>query len=225
MFRTTVGLLLAVAFAQAAAVDSPPPVPIGKIDARAIWTEPRGVDTSRCDNPDNVLRRQLDCVLNLMRHAHASPEALAFTRWYASVKQDIGYVTKIRVYGPVSLATVALPLRRNTNAHTDSAFEILNGTPNPVHGDTGCSDNDAQLLASRDFQRLEKQHPNISTWEGTGFANATTLPGGVQRFVFSCPLGDYHAAAGSWFAFFALDFDRRGKFLGHRVLRISPGGQ
>lgn len=198
---------------------------IGKIDSRAVWAEPRGVDTSRCDNADNVLQRQLDCVLNVMRQAHAAPEAMAFTRWYAATVNDIGYVSRLRDYGAVSLATVELPLRRNTNAHTDSAFEILNGTPNPVPGDTGCADDDAQLMASSDFQRLKKQHPGISTWEGTGFVKATALPGGVQQFVFSCPLGEYHAAAGSWFAFFALDFEARGKFLGHRLLNISAGGQ
>lgn len=221
--RTVVMTGIVLLANQVAAADSP--ALIGRIDSHAVWTEPRGVDTSRCDNPDSVLQRQLACVLDKMRQAHASPEALAFTRWYATISRDIGYVSKLEVYGRVSLATVELPLRRSTNAHTDSAFEIVNGTPNPVHGDTGCSDTDAQLLASRVFQRLKKNHPELSTWEGTEFANATMLPGGVQRFVFSCPLGEYHAAAGQWLAFFALDFGERGKFLGHRLLKISAAGQ
>ncbi|HLY05704.1 MAG TPA: hypothetical protein VKR31_08155 [Rhizomicrobium sp.] len=206
-----------------AAADSPPP--IGRIDSRAIWIEPHGVDTGQCDSTDDALQRQLTCVLGKMQQAHASPEALAFTRWYAATSQDIGYVSKIRNYGPVSLATVELPLRRRTNAHTDSAFELVNGTPNPVHGDTGCSENDASLLASRDFQRLKEGRPNLTTWEGTDFVSAAMLPGGVQRFVFSCPLGEYHAAAGQWLAWFALDFDAGGHFLGHRLLKISAAGQ
>lgn len=198
---------------------------MSKIDERAVWSEPKGVDTSRCDNPDNVFSRQLACMLAMMRQARASPEALAFARWYASTRKDIGYVSRLKPYGPVSLATVELPLRRNTNAHSDSAFEILNGIPNPVHGNTGCTDSDAVLRTAKDFQQLQRGHPDITTWEGTEFVSATALPGGVQRFVFSCPLGEYHAAAGQWFAFFALDFDARGKFLGHRLVKIAPGGQ
>lgn len=217
LVATTV--LLAAQFAAAAS-----PSPVGKIDSRAIWTEPRGVDTSRCDGSDNSPGRQLACVLDMMRQAHAAPEALAFTRWYAATVKDIGYVSKLREYGSISLATVELPLRRKTNAHTDSAFEIVNGAPNPVHGNTGCSDSDAALEASRVFQRLKQQNPNLATWEGTGFVKETGLPGGAQRFVFSCPLGEYHAAAGEWLAFFGLDFDAKGRFLGHRLLKISEAG-
>lgn len=197
------------------------PWPIGKIDARAIWTEPRGGDTSRCDSAGDALPRQLACILQMMRRARAASEAIAFTRWYAATSRDVGYLSKLRAYGPVSLATVELPLRRDTNAHTDRTFEIVNGIPNPVRGDVGCSDTDPSLHASRDFRRLKQHHPDLTTWEGTDFVNATMLPGGVQRFVFSCPLGEYHAAAGQWLAFFTLDFDAGGKFLGHRLLKIS----
>lgn len=217
--------LMAITFLSVMQPAQAEPSRVGRIDFRAVWTEPHGVDASRCDSPDASPPRQLACVLDMMRQGHATAEALAFTRWYAATANDIGYVSKLRDYGSTALATVELPLRRRTNAHTDSAFEILNGTPNPVHGDTGCADDDASLLASTDFQRLKQRHPNLSTWEGTDFVTEAALPGGAQRFVFSCPLGEYHAAAGQWLAFFALDFDAKGRFLGHRLLKISAAGR
>src|SRR5262249_21950017 len=81
---TAITVLLALPSAAAASVP-----PIGKIDSRAVWSEPYGVDTSRCDSPHDALPRQLACVLDMMRKAHASPEALAFTRWYAATGKDV----------------------------------------------------------------------------------------------------------------------------------------
>jgi hypothetical protein len=197
---------------------------IDGIDARAIWHEPAKVDATRCEGNDNDTRRQLACVVGIMKQSGAAEEAIAFTRRLAAQAREVGYISKLKEFGSVSLATVEWPFRRNTNAHSDIDFYILNGSPSLVGGSSGCADNDRSLVDSPDFKRLKRQHPDITTWEGTEFVGESILRGDGERFVFSCPLGESHADAGHWNAYFALDFNARGRLLGHTLLRISDTG-
>ena len=198
-------------------------VALDKVDARAIWSRPHAANTSRCEGSDNNAHRQLACVAGEMASRGASAEAVAFTRRLAALTGQVGYLSKLRSYGQLALATVEWPFMENTNAHSDSDDYIVNGTPRIVAGSTGCADNDSSLIGSAAYRRLRRVHPDVTTWEGTEFVGESALPGGGERFVFSCPLGGYHAEAGRWNAIFALDFDVAGTFVGHKLLRISEG--
>jgi hypothetical protein len=219
--------LVAALAALGCAILSPAPVSAAtafggdRTDKRAIWYKPTGAEANRCEGNDNDTQRQLGCVIGIMQSSGASPQAIVFTRRLAAQTGNIGYLSKLTNYGPLALGTVEWPFMENTNAHSDSDFYILNGRPALVAGSTGCADNDPSLASNPSFQRLKRQHPNIMTWEGTVFVSERPLPDGGERFVFSCPLGEYHAAAGEWKAIFALDFDVGENFIGHRLLRIS----
>lgn len=192
-----------------------------RVDARAIWVVPHSVNPDKCEGNDSDLRHQVACVARLMNQSGASRQAVDFTRRLAAQTKNIGYLSKLRSFGPLALGTVEWPFMQNTNAHSDSGDYILNGNPEFISGTAGCADNDPSFLSSPAFQRLKHRHPNISTWEGTSFVSESALADGGASFVFSCPLGEFHAEAGRWNALIALDFDASGKFLGHKLIRIS----
>jgi hypothetical protein len=191
-----------------------------RVGARALWHEPAGAGTTNCEGRDNDVRRQLHCVIVIMKQSGATGRAVEFTRRFSAKLGEICFLSNLQSFGPVALATVAVPFRRNTNAHTDSEFAIVNGDPGFIRVD----DNEAVrsvLAGSPAFLQLKSKHPNIDIWEGTVFEGTHGLPGGGHQFVFSYPLGEYHAEAGRWNASVAFDFAPGGAFAGRKVLTIT----
>jgi hypothetical protein len=191
-----------------------------RVGARAIWREPAGAGTANCEGRDNDVRRQLHCVIVIMKQSGATERAVEFTQRFFAQLGEVCFLSNLQPFGPVALATIALPFRRNTNAHIDSEFAVVNGDPGFVRVD----DNEAvrsALAGSPAFLQLKRKHPNIDIWEGTVFTGAHGLSAGGYRLVFSYPLGEYHAEAGRWNASVAFDFAPGGSFAGRKVLVIT----
>jgi len=191
-----------------------------RLGARAIWREPAGAGTPACEGGDNDLRRQLRCVFDIMKSSGATKRAIEFARRCSAELGDVCYLSNLRSFGTVSLATLALSFRRNTNAHTDSEYAIVNGDPSFIRVDDKEGVQSA-LNKSPAWLQLKRKHPNIDIWEGTTFVGAHMLPGGGCRLAFSYPLGTYHAEAGRWNASVAFDFGAGGAFAGRKFLQIT----
>ena len=211
----TAAAIIAVCLADGEAAQFP-----DKLGARAVWREPAGAGTSNCEGRNNDFHRQLGCVARIMKSSGATAEAIEFAQRYSTQSDEICYLSKLQPFGPVSLATLALPFRRNTNAHTDNEYAIVNGAPSFIRvDDTGAVQS---ALADRPvWLRLKREHPDIDVWEGTVFAGGGSRAGGGYRLVFSYPLGTYHAEAGRWNASIAFDFAADGTFYGRRLLAIT----
>ena len=212
----TVALIVAALGLTGGAAGQPP----AGLDMRAVWHEPPGAGTAKCEGQDSNVQRQLGCVVKIMKATGATPRAIGFARHCPAVFDEICFISNLQPFAALAVATIALPFRRNTNAHTDSEFAIANGAPSFVRVD----DRDAlqpALAGNPAWLRLTRKHPNIDIWEGTTFTGAHSMPGGGWRFVFSYPLGTYHAEAGRWNAAIAFDFAPNGTFSGRRLLAIT----
>lgn len=194
--------------------------PAAGLDVRAAWHEPAGAGTVNCEGQDNNVQRQLGCVVKIMKATGATPGAIGFARRCPALFGEICFISNLHSFGPLALVTVALPFRRNTNAHADSEFAIANGLPSFIRID----DRNALQSAFANnpaWLRLARKHPNMDIWEGTTFTGEHAMPGGAWRFVFSYPLGTYHAEAGRWNAAVAFTFAPDGTFAGRELLAIT----
>ena len=188
--------------------------------ARAIWREPSGAGAQNCEGRTNDTGRQLACVIGIMKASDATAETVEYARRFSAQFGEICYLSNLQSFGPVSLATLALPFRRNTNAHTDNEYAIVNGDPPFIRVDDNGAVRSA-LAENPAWSQLKRKHPNIDIWEGTIFVGAHGLPGGFYRLVFSYPLGEYHAEAGRWNASVAFDFTPGGRFVARKLIEIS----
>jgi hypothetical protein len=197
------------------------PSVFGPIGADAVWSEPTNVDVAKCYSGDIDTQRPVRCLLDMMRNAYASPEAMEFTQQFAAMPGgDVGYISTLRNYGRESIATVELPLMRDTNAHSDSTDIIVNGQPDIVITDD-VSERTPALAQSAVWLHLKSRHPNINVWEGSSFKKSAPRTGHGERFIFAYPLGESHAEAGRWNALIAYDFDPQGNYLGRKLVGIS----
>lgn len=169
--------------------------------------------------PENLVQKFRDCALRLeclaavMRQGGASPAAIAFTRM---IKGE-GYLESFQEMGLVGLASVAYPVRANTN----QAYFLVNGTPPLI----SVEELGWQIDISKDplYPSLLKEFPKIMIWGGGAeFQAMQPLPGGGQRFIFAYYLlNGCHACEVGGSAQVALDFDARARFLGTKLLGLS----
>lgn len=216
-FISVAAIVSVVAAAMPGAGTAQPPA---ALNMRAMWHEPAGAGTPNCEGRDDNVQRQLGCVVKLMKASGATPRAIGFARRCQVLFGEICFISNLQPFGPLALATIALPFRRNTNAHTDSEYAIANGAPDFIRVD----DRDAlqtALASNPAWLRLIRKHSNIDVWEGTAFSGAHAMPDGGWRFLFSYPLGTYHAEAGRWNASVAFDFAPGGRFAGRKLLAIT----
>lgn len=185
--------------------------PLEEVTAAAVWRL-----------PGDLLRKfqecglRIECVAAVMRQGGASPQAIAFTRM---IKGE-GYLESLQDLGRVDLASVAYPGRANTN----QAYFLVNGRPLMVSvEDLGWK---VEIRHDPLYPEIVRQYPRIMLWGGGAeFRDMEKLAGGGQRFVFAYFLvNGCHACEVGGKALVAFDFDPEGKFLGARLLRLTPKG-
>lgn len=177
-----------------------------KIGPQAVWELPRDLYGKFTDCDD-----RLDCLMAVMKQGKASPEAMAFTR----MMKDNCYLEKFQKMGNVDLAYVFFPRRANTNW----AYFLVNGSPLLVP-----TEGIDQIDITKDplYLSLSKHYHEIGLWDPAIFKEMQTLPDGGQRFIFAYMLIDGPRSgecAGS--ALVAFDFNREGRFLGSKLMRLT----
>lgn len=153
-----------------------------------------------------------ECFVTRMKDANASPEALAFT----TALQKEGYMRAFRAAGRVSIAAVTYPFRANEN----EGLLLVNGEPAIVDVDK------VDQLPVEGLKQLAAKNPKANLWPGDRTqADKITVektPEGGQRF-----LVDYrvqngcHACAVLGKATYAFEFDKDGKFVGVKFIRVQ----
>ncbi len=160
-----------------------------------------------------------ECFANAMQDLGASPEAAAFTRSFGGGT----FVRRFRETGRVDIAHVIYPFRANEN----TGILLVNGEPPIVDVDDIALLPKEAMEQDRTYAAIRKSYPRVTMWPGDrSFRHALpveTLPGGGQAFVVPYTLRNFcHACEVLGSAFFSFDFDREGKLLGIRFLRVEP---
>jgi hypothetical protein len=205
--------------AQEEASKPPPqlgPQAVFKPDSRAaaieVWEKMQACASAsaRAGDPKFVA-----CVVAVLQQAGASPEATAFT----TLLQGEGYLDKFRKMGRVDLASVVYSIRANDNGD----FLLVNGIPPLVHLEEPENLKHIDITKDPLYPALARKFPKLELWwHADAFKAMQHLAGGGQRFVFSfLLLNGCHACELGGSAQIAFDFDRSGRFLGTRLLRLS----
>ncbi len=189
----------------------------GDFTRRAIFNPPQvvwGRMQDECRGPDLV-----ECVVSIMRQAGASTQAIEFTR---RIDGD-GYMDSFREMGKVDLATAFYPFRANTN---DGTF-LVNGSPSMISLEDLDRWGKIDIRTDPLYPAIVRRFPEVMLWSGgAGFETMQRLPGGGQRFVFGYVLlNGCHACDIAGYAHVGYDFDREGRFLGARLLRLTKPGK
>ncbi len=159
-----------------------------------------------------------ECFISTMESSGASSQALVFTRSTGHT----AYLQDFREMGRVDVAYVYYPFRANEN----TGCLLVNGDPLVVDVDDPKYQPKDDLKKDRQYSSLLKSFPNVSIWpgqrSGTGHPLLRKLAGNGQRFVVGYRLlKGCHACERLGNAWFAFDFDGKGKFLGTRLLGID----
>ncbi|HEV2301988.1 MAG TPA: hypothetical protein VGR91_10510, partial [Stellaceae bacterium] len=197
------------------------PVAAGeRVTQAAVWRPPPGFIADfhgLCERLRGAVFA--DCFVRAMAKAGAPAAALAFARSRMGEAYLEGLDEEGR--GPVALAHVAYPFRANEN----SAWVFVNAIPDWIDVDDFASLPRAALAATAAYRAIRTRYPRVMLWPGgrgrAGPEREASPRGGV-RFIVSYRLQDFcHACAIVGHARFAFAFDRRGKFLGARLLAVT----
>lgn len=156
----------------------------------------------------------VDCVAAIMEKNGAATEAVAFTRLIGGE----GYVSSFHERGRVDVVSVAYPFRANDN----DGILLVNGVPRVVDVDDWAYLRHLDIRKDRLYLSLVNRFPKAELWTGHhALPKAQRLPDGGQRFVLGYPLlNGCHACELAGTAEVAFDFDRAGKFLGTKLVRL-----
>lgn len=189
----------------------------GDLSQRAVFNPPQlvwGRMQDECRGPSAI-----ECVVSIMREAGASDEAMAFTR---RIDGD-GFMDSFREMGKVDLATAFYPFRANTN----EGIFIVNGSPSMI--DVADLDRWGKIDIRTDalYPTIARRFPEVTLWGGgAGLQTMQRLSHGGQRFVFSYNMTNgCRACDVAGYAHVAFDFDKEGRFLGARLLRLTRAGK
>jgi predicted secreted protein len=210
-------LLCMSAMAAPERTDQEKPRPV--ITRDAIWNADKQTVQLAKQRCAEVGGQQLEeCFADSMAQLGAPPEAVAFTRYFG-----LGtFVRKFRETGRVDVAYIIYPFRANEN---NGCF-LVNGDPPIVDVD------DIPLLPresmelDKTYAAIKKKYPRVTMWPGDRFhkqyPTLEVTPGGGQNFLVPYALRNFcHACEILGTAFFSFDFDKEGKFIGARFLRIE----
>lgn len=192
------------------------------VTAEAIWHPPANFLENMhkaCDADDKHFS---SCFIGEMRKSGASPQAVAFTE-----RTDFqGIVEDFRKAGPLDIAYTMYVFRANEN----QVWFLVNGSPPmfdvddpsyfPKTGENGLDENP-------DYQRIKQKYPNVIMFPGDRSPQdgpeVMPMRGGGVRFLVNYWLTDQcHACARVGSVRVAFGFDPQGRFLGARVVSVSP---
>ncbi len=190
------------------------------VTADSVWNaDKQAILAAKQRCADTGGREVEECFADAMQGFGASPEAVAFTRSFGGG----AFVRKFRETGRVDIAQIVYPFRANEN----HGILLLNGEPPIVDVDDIALLPKEAMEQDRTYAAIRKLYPRVTLWPGDrSFRQAPlseTLPGGGQAFVVPYTLRNFcHACEVLGSAFFAFDFDKGGKLVGIRFLRVEP---
>jgi len=129
-------------------------------------------------------------------------------------------IESVRQLGPLALVELNHPMRANNNKH----WVVLNGMPPLVDAETEVGKTKADW--NEDYIAIHRSHPKASIFPTVLFLRTDKMSDQQTRLVFIAPIVDgCHACDIVGVAYYALDFDRSGKFLATRIVKIAPGNE
>ena len=197
------------------------PWTLGRIDQRFVWSPRDNVvpaidacnakrsNTQSAGGTSSPESSEPTCLLRSMRAGGASPEAIAFTRWYyrAPDGEDcfIEHLTKAR-FGVVSIAEIEMPSRADNNWY----YIFVNGKPPVINPDEAFT---TQLpwRSNAAFVAIERAHPNAGVFPDEAFIGESARPNGGQRFTLAALIRDgCHACPPVGIVYIGFDFGPQG---------------
>ncbi|MFZ3238685.1 MAG: hypothetical protein WA417_18640 [Stellaceae bacterium] len=190
------------------------------LTAAAVWRPPAGFLTrfhAWCDGRSGA--RFDACFAAAMARAGASPAALDFTRRLGSE----GYLQALApTAGPVAVAHVLYPFRANEN----DAWLLVNGTPPLIDVDDRRNLSFARMRSSAGYAQIFRRYRNVTFWPGNRGAAEPEVSKDGRELVVGYLLRDLcHACAIVGRVRFTFDFDAGGRFLGARLVSVTPTSQ
>jgi hypothetical protein len=195
-----------------------------RIDASAVWQMPPGfVGSAQTACGASSSPGLLDCVVQQMTKAGASPAAVKFTR--ELFKQDhgeVGFMTSFQAGQPVDTAWITYSWRPNHQY----GLLLVNGQPAIVDVEDLKLLDRKSLQQSLQFKNLQNQFPKVEVYagdrDGQTWPQAQSANGGTQ-FVLSYPLRNgCPTCAHAGDAIFTWNFSAQGKFLGTSFMGMTP---
>jgi predicted secreted protein len=189
------------------------------VTADAVWnTDKQTVLAAKQRCADAGGRELEECFADAMLDFGASPEAVAFTRWFGGG----AFVRRFRETGRIDVARILYPFRANET----HGILLVNGEPPVVDVDDIALLPKEAMEQDRTYAAIRKGYPRVTLWPGDrSFGQALlveALPGGGQGFVVPYALRNFcHACEVLGSVFFSFDFDKGGKLAGIRFLRVE----
>jgi hypothetical protein len=159
------------------------------------------------------------CFAAAMAKAGASPAALDFTRHL----DDEAYLQALaETGGPIAVAHVFYPFRANEN----DAWLLVNGTPPLIDVDNRRYLALPAMRSSAGYLAIYHRYRNVTFWPGDRGVSSPQVAQGGREFIIGYLLRDLcHACATIGHVRFAFEFDASGKFLGTRLVSVTPTSQ
>ncbi len=189
------------------------------VTADTVWNaDKQAILAAKQRCVDTGGRELEECFADAMQGFGASPEAAAFTRFFAGG----AFVRKFRETGRIDIAHIVYPFMANEN----HGILLVNGDPPIVDVDDIALLPKEAMEQDRTYAAIRKSYPRVTLWPGDRSLRQVplieTLPGGGQAFIVPYTLRNFcHACEVLGSAFFAFDFDKGGKLVGIRFLRVE----
>ena len=189
------------------------------VTADAVWNaDKQTVLAAKQRCADTGGRELEECFADVMLGFGASPEAAAFTRSFGGG----AFVRRFRETGRIDIARIVYPFRANENL----GILLVNGDPPIVDVDDIALLPKEAMEQDKTYAAIRKSYPRVTMWPGDRSAKLAltveTLPSGGQAFILPYTLRNFcHACEVLGTAFFSFDFDKGGKLVGIRFLRVD----
>jgi predicted secreted protein len=189
------------------------------VTADAVWnTDKQTVLAAKQRCADTGGRELEECFAYAMQGFGASPEAAVFTRSFGGG----AFVRRFRETGRIDIAYIVYPFRANE----PHGILLVNGEPPIVDVDDIALLPKEAMEQDRTYAAIRKGYPRVTLWPGDRSSRqmllVEALPGGGQAFVVPYTLRNFcHACEVLGSAFFSFDFDKGGKLVGIRFLRVE----
>jgi hypothetical protein len=187
------------------------------VTAAAVWQPGAGFLArfhAQCDRRSGAAFDA--CFAAAMAKAGASKVALDFTRRLG----DQAYLQALDpTGGPIAIAHLFYPFRANEN----DAWFLVNGTPPLIDVDDRRNLSFPRMRSSTGYAEIHHRYRNVTFWPGDRGASGPAVAQNGREFVVDYLLRDLcHACAIVGRVSYAFDFDASGRFLGTRLVSVTP---
>jgi predicted secreted protein len=203
-----------------ASQEAHPPKRTGVIVTREmVWSTDRQTVQAAKQRCSEYGGRQLEeCFADAMEGLGASAEAASFARLFGGGV----FVRRFREVGRVDVAYVVHPFRINEVA----GILLVNGEPPIVDIDDIALLPKEAMEQDRTYIAIKKAYPKATLWPGDRslkYPLSESAGDSGQVFLVPYTLRNFcHSCEVLGTVFFAFDFDKEGKLMGMRFLRVEP---